>query len=1079
MVELPRVSRRPVLLEAPRGISGDVVVGPYRLLANALDSLGLGFLRIASATVQSGEAVNRGAEAATSAINQASAGAASAIARGAEATVAAAAKQAQALNQFGEAVSDVSTVLGEDMGRRYGERMGEAAVVTDADGRPRVELMPVFTGRAGVAYNRAASHAYLAKAEPAIKAKTFEKRFEYAQDPQGFADWAREYSKSLTENAGEFPPLKAAVEAMANDVTSETYRGLVVSKHKRDIETGFDSIRSRLTDADNELSALARQNGPEAEAYKKRLDNMKAIFEELVANPKWEFSAEKAARELATMTSRHEAEAIIGVVEQHYREKQDVGATLKHAEEVLWSPKLNLTPDQRHAYLSKAKAEIRGLEAQRGQDLSLARQAKSDAEFAVAHGVRMEAGAVDRIVEQLNAAGGHAESARFRATISRQEFMRPYGRLPLSEQNRELQVASVASRIGASPFEASLISREASGNPGAVNRLGYAGLYQFGAPRLADLGVYKPGSGEDLEAWSKTARDASGKWSGTFSIPGFPGVKNLADFRASPEAQKAAFDLHRTRMDQEISAAGLNRFEGQSIGGVAITRTGLYGMLHLGGVGSTRRALESGGRDVARDENNTSVLDYARQFGDGRASIGVGIDPRLFAGMQETTASAATAQWNTIAKGLDEGVRPTPAALTTVIEAATLTGNHALLETVGARLDRFDASVAAGRQPLAVQQGLASELRRVGATTGIEPGREAWVRDMDTVANDTAQRLKDRPVTLGIERFPEKFQPPVLLDVSDQRTFQAGLRERARIVGFVAQNYGTGPLPALESADLMAVQSAIEAADPTDKVRIFADIASALPEGIRTATLAKLGETGPQAMVQVFAGALSLQSPDVGVSVMRGLRAIQAEPRYDPTKNNRSGFNEAFDEALPVVTFGLVARTSEAGPLSTIRNAVVARYADLAAQAGDTSTAVNEARLNRSVIDVTGGVVRHNGGTLIAPRRGMQQWQFDAVMAGVADGDLSGATTLAGEPVTASYLRSGARLESVGDGRYLVQLGTNPQAPIYAVSGLGASFGGEPAPVRPFVLDLRGREAPVTRRPIAPDYREMRPYPRG
>ena len=38
-------------------------------------------------------------------------------------------------------------------------------------------------------------------------------------------------------------------------------------------------------------------------------------------------------------------------------------------------------------------------------------------------------------------------------------------------------------------FEARLIQRDSSGRPDALNQLGYAGLYQFGAPRLADLGL--------------------------------------------------------------------------------------------------------------------------------------------------------------------------------------------------------------------------------------------------------------------------------------------------------------------------------------------------------------------------------------------------------------------------------------------------------------------------------------------------------------------------------------------------------------------------------------------------------------
>lgn len=39
-----------------------------------------------------------------------------------------------------------------------------------------------------------------------------------------------------------------------------------------------------------------------------------------------------------------------------------------------------------------------------------------------------------------------------------------------------------------------LAQRESSGNPKAINRLGYVGLYQLGAPALIDAGLVKPGT---------------------------------------------------------------------------------------------------------------------------------------------------------------------------------------------------------------------------------------------------------------------------------------------------------------------------------------------------------------------------------------------------------------------------------------------------------------------------------------------------------------------------------------------------------------------------------------------------------
>jgi hypothetical protein len=156
----------------------------------------------------------------------------------------------------------------------------------------------------------------------------------------------------------------------------------------------------------------------------------------------------------------------------------------------------------------------------------------------------------------------------------------------------------------------SLKMRESGGKPTRMNPFGFAGLYQFGAPRLTEIGVYTPGSGENLKTWNKSGQAAAGKWTGTFHVPGHPEVKTIQDFLSNPAAQEAAFGQHTAKMDEEIARNGLEKYIGQTVGGVQITKEGVYSMLHLGGVGGAKNALE--GKGDARDANGTSVLEYAR-----------------------------------------------------------------------------------------------------------------------------------------------------------------------------------------------------------------------------------------------------------------------------------------------------------------------------------------------------------------------------------------------------------------------------------------------------------------------------------
>jgi hypothetical protein len=170
-------------------------------------------------------------------------------------------------------------------------------------------------------------------------------------------------------------------------------------------------------------------------------------------------------------------------------------------------------------------------------------------------------------------------------------------------------------------FAGALKVSESSGNPRVVNGLGYAGLYQFGAPRLESIGVYRPGSDEDMARWSKTGKLEPGKWSGTFNIPGHPEVRTLQDFLNNKAAQETAFAMHTAKMDDEIKQYGLDRYIGQKVQGFTVTRDALHGMIHLGGVGGAKQALE--GRGNAADANGTSVLAYGAKFAKAGGSSGM------------------------------------------------------------------------------------------------------------------------------------------------------------------------------------------------------------------------------------------------------------------------------------------------------------------------------------------------------------------------------------------------------------------------------------------------------------------------
>ena len=137
-------------------------------------------------------------------------------------------------------------------------------------------------------------------------------------------------------------------------------------------------------------------------------------------------------------------------------------------------------------------------------------------------------------------------------------------------------------------FPSSLIQSESGGNWSALNSEGYGGRLQFGEARLADA--------------ARAGIIPQGMTGAVFS-------------RLPAEQQMAVENWHFSDIDAQAERMGLNRFIGQSVGGIPITRDAILSMAHLGGIGGARRFLESGGASNPQDSNGTSLADYARAHG--------------------------------------------------------------------------------------------------------------------------------------------------------------------------------------------------------------------------------------------------------------------------------------------------------------------------------------------------------------------------------------------------------------------------------------------------------------------------------
>ena len=127
-------------------------------------------------------------------------------------------------------------------------------------------------------------------------------------------------------------------------------------------------------------------------------------------------------------------------------------------------------------------------------------------------------------------------------------------------------------------FKEALAFKESRGDYFTVNTLGYLGKYQFGTETLKLIGIYNP-----------------------------------SQFLYNPELQEKAFLANAAR-NKWILRKDIKQFEGEIIGGVLITESGIIAAAHLAGPGNVKKFLRSFGGHNKSDAYGSSVRYYMKKF---------------------------------------------------------------------------------------------------------------------------------------------------------------------------------------------------------------------------------------------------------------------------------------------------------------------------------------------------------------------------------------------------------------------------------------------------------------------------------
>jgi hypothetical protein len=127
-------------------------------------------------------------------------------------------------------------------------------------------------------------------------------------------------------------------------------------------------------------------------------------------------------------------------------------------------------------------------------------------------------------------------------------------------------------------FREALAFKESQGKYGAVNSLGYLGKYQFGMTTLRLFGV-----------------------------------RDSLTFLQSPKLQEKVF-VKNLRYNHNLLEDYIAKYDGQKIGGVEITESGILAAAHLSGVGGVKKYLRTNGAGRSRDAYGSSVRSYLKKF---------------------------------------------------------------------------------------------------------------------------------------------------------------------------------------------------------------------------------------------------------------------------------------------------------------------------------------------------------------------------------------------------------------------------------------------------------------------------------
>lgn len=988
---------------------------------------------------------------------------------------------------LGSGLQALGTGIDEGMAP-VAKEAGKQAVERAPDGTVTVNrALPIF-GRLGEVFAESAKTAFDAQSNSTMQTdlQAHANKLMIPVDQGGFGGDVDAWSK-----AGEAYVKQRAANYRGGDQTAvlqsgmqlfdQYRRGAMNQKLQSDTNNQKTALVSRISDVTNTITALAREGGTETDAYKAAVGEVTKLYGGLAANPMFGYPKEKVDADLRQLAGQAKGQAVVGSVERIYK-TDGFDKAEQHAKSILTEKSLN--EGERQGYFNLAMGQIRLQETERRAQIAGLNQEVSQHEQNILSNPNYDKASVDDFKSRAAAAGAVEAWNKIQIAQQRRELLTNIGRYPADQRAAVLAGAGLSgpgggtglgaiSSVYGAPLDIAVTPN------GPAPKAMYQHLLSIGATKQEALLL--TGAAASESGMNPTIPHDGGKGYGLFGHNGdrLEAMRQYTEGDVADWRKQAEFALHELRSRPEgAQVNGAQTPEQLARLQMAFERPQGYtpdnpeaGHNFNGRLGTIRRFWELTGLGPApAGEVYTGVGNRKAQAMQGSQAgvvanlnaIAAGqVSPAYDPWLQGQMRTMAQADFNDlfpkVQAAIDKLQVPSQGDVQTLGMLAQQVGNQkqqAQVAEIAARAELGAAFQDMSEPDRAAFIAKKDQEFRAGADVE-KLAQLDWLRSL---GERMASGMKSDPwstaAALG-HPVPSAGMP---LDFSNPNALAAGLAARAKDGFFLSQHEGIAAIPAMKPGEIDTARELLKNGTP-DQVMGMLGALNALPEDMRMATLSKLVEKGDvdpylQAM-QVYKAA-----PDVARSIVTGMRLIQ-DKRFDPKMDV---FGQRFYEVMPPgqLAVGSEGETVAARSMEMWRQATLARAVDLQFQAGQQGKEIPTSTIDRAIKDVTGGVVKYNGTTVIVPRYGMGDGEFNMTMASIAPEDVQGAMSLAGTPLTPRDLQGvvadkvnpfqpAYRLQSVGDGKYMIYTDVG-SVRRYVQMGGSARAAQDP---QPFILDLK------------------------